>query len=228
MVETKYLEGLQALSQNFLENAFWDLPFNLSNARGIHGAFPMDMLHAIQLGIFKYLRNIFFEMIGPTSNPAKDINGLSKEYGRCFTRQSDDLIPNATFSKGIQEGKLMARDYRGILVLMLVMLHSEAGRSILKSSRAGNFKEEDQLQDWGMLVELLLLWKAFLHEPEMTARSVRRLGEKNKCIMYVMRKVAKREKGMKLKLMKFHGILHMMDDILLHGSLLRTQAFLRK
>ena len=68
-----------------------------------------------------------------------------------------------------------------------------------------------------MLVELLLLWEAFLHEPEMTARIVRRLGEKNKYIMYLMRKVAKREKGMKLKLMKFHGILHMMEDILLHG-----------
>ena len=80
---------------------------------------------------------------GPTSNPAKDINGLSKEYGRCFSRHSDDSIPNATFSKGIQEGKLMARDYRGILVLMLVMLHSKGGRSILKSSRAGNFKEAD-------------------------------------------------------------------------------------
>ena len=99
------LEGLRNLSQHFLWHAFWDLPFNEGNTRGIHGACPMDMLHTIQLGIFKYMRNIFFEKLGPKCVPAEDINGLSNEFGRCFARQSDASIPNATFRKGIQAKK---------------------------------------------------------------------------------------------------------------------------
>jgi len=35
--------------------------------------------------------------------------------------------------------------------------------------------------------------------------------------MYLMRKVAVRQKGMGLKIMKFHGILHMADAILNFG-----------
>ena len=217
MVQDHNLEGLKLLSQHFLWNAFWDLPFNAGNKRGIHGACPMDMLHAIQLGIFSCVRTVFFEMIGETSAAAKDINGLSKEYGRCFSRQSDASIPNARFSKGIQEGKLMGKEYRGILLLMLVMLHSGAGRSILKRGRASLLKEDHVITDWSMVVELLLLWEAFLLEEEMSVRDVNKLRLKNRYIMYLLRKVARRKKGMALKVMKFHGILHLADDILLYG-----------
>ena len=224
MVEKGDLEGLQNLSQHYLWNAFWDLPFHKANKRGIHGACPMDLLHHILLGIFKYTRNIFFDLIGPSSNPAKDINGLSKEYGRCFARQSDASIPNARFSKGIQEGKLMGKEYRGILLLMLVMLESHAGSTILRSARSGNFKTQQDLDDWKMMVELLLLWEAYLLEPEMLVSDLRKLEQKNRYIMYIMRKVARRQKGMGLKLMKFHGILHLKDDILLYGVPLETDT----
>ena len=211
------LEGLRNLSQHFLWNAFWDLPFNAGNKRGIHGACPMDMLHTIQLGIFKYMRNIFFERFGPKSVPAKDINGLSKEFGRCFARQADSSIPNATFSKDIQEGKTMGKEYRGVLLLMLVILHCEAGKAILQSSIKGNFKEAEQLLDWALLVELLLLWEAYLLEPEMEVKDIKALGDKNRYIMYLIRRVASRKQGMQLKLMKFHAILHIVCDILLYG-----------
>ena len=217
LVNKADLNGLKQLSQHYLWNAFWDLPFNEGNKRGIHGACPMDMLHAIQLGIFKYLRTIFFEMIGTSSAAAKDINGLSKEYGRCFSRQSDASIPNARFSKGIQEGKLMGKEYRGVLLLMLVMLHCGAGRAILKRGRASQLKEDHVISDWSMVVELLLLWEAFLHEEEMSVRDIKKLQLKNRYIMYLLRKVARRKHGMQLKLMKFHGILHLAEDILLYG-----------
>ena len=35
--------------------------------------------------------------------------------------------------------------------------------------------------------------------------------------MYIMLNVAKRSEGMGLKLMKFHAIVHMVEDILLYG-----------
>ncbi len=186
------------------------------------GDLPSGFTH-IRLQMRKHLDThiIFASMALPLT---KYINGLSKEYGRCFSRQSDTSIPNARFSKGIQEGKLMGKEYRGILLLMLVMLQSHGGRSILKSARSGNFKYDHQLDDWSMLVELLLLWEAYLLEPEMVVRDVKKLELKNRYIMYLMRQVANRKKGMGLKLVKFHGVLHLKDDILLYGVPLETDT----
>ena len=55
LVDRGDLEGLKSISQSNLINAFHKLQFNLGNSRGIHGGCPADMLHTIQLGIFKYL-----------------------------------------------------------------------------------------------------------------------------------------------------------------------------
>ena len=35
--------------------------------------------------------------------------------------------------------------------------------------------------------------------------------------MYIMKKVAKRSKGMGLNILKFHAIVHLMEDIQIHG-----------
>ena len=44
-----------------------------------------------------------------------------------------------------------------------------------------------------------------------------RLAKKHRYIMYIMLNVAKRSEGMGLKIMKFHAIVHMVEDILLYG-----------
>ena len=51
----------------------------------------------------------------------------------------------------------------------------------------------------------------------MKRSHVTRLAKKHRFIMYIMLNVAKRSKGMGLKLMKFHAIVHMVEDILLYG-----------
>ncbi len=215
LVEKGDVEGLRLLSQSYLTNAFHKVKFNRGNDRGVHGACPSDMLHAFQLGIFKYLRDVFFEFIG--GNPAKLMNGLSGEYCKQFKRQSDKSMPSTSFSKGIKEGKLMGKEFRGVLLNMLVLLHCGTGRSLLRSSRSQWFKTEMQVADWSMLVELLLVWEAYLHSPEMQVRHVKKLEKKHRHIMYLIRKVAPRVKGMGLKLMKFHAILHLQEDIFLYG-----------
>ena len=218
MTNNRDLKGLQAISQTYLWNAFWNRPFNQGTKRGIHGACPGDPLHTKDLGVDKRTRDIFFEQIGKDSAPAKEINGLSYEYGRTFARQSEKDLPKATFGRGIQEGKFMGKEYTGILLLMLVMLQSGEGRTILKKSRKGKFKTENQLDDWSMVIELLLMWGAFLSLPEMEKRDVRRLDQKGRYIFYLMRVVAARDKGMGLKLGKIHWMfLHTVDDIFTHG-----------
>ena len=215
LVERQDLEGLQAISQQNIQNAWYKVRFHAANDRGVHGACPSEMLHAILLGIFKYTRDIFFEYMGSTSQLASEMDGLCQQYGEFFTHQSDRDLPHTHFGRGIRKGKLMAKQYRGVLLVIAAVLRSTMGRQRLKRKR--QFGKEKGLQDWRLLVELLLEWEAFLCEKKMKRADVVRLKEKHRFIMYIMRNVAKRSKGMGLKIMKFHAILHLVEDTLLYG-----------
>ena len=215
LIEKGDLEGLKQISQQNIRNAFYKVRFHSANGRGIHGACPSEMLHAILLGLFKYLRDIFFHTMGKTSQLAEDINALAMMYGKLFTRQSDRMMPNTNFTKGIRKGKLMAKWYRGVLLIMAAVLRSEKGKALLMKRR--KFGKETGLRDWMLLMELFLEWEAFLNEKRMLWKHVIHLRRKHCFIMYIMKTVAKREAGMGLKIMKFHAILHLVEDILLYG-----------
>ena len=215
MVRRSELDKLRNISQQCLTNCWYKVKFNQANERGIHGACPSEMLHALLLGIFKYLRDIFFSRLGETGDVALDINGLASMYGRLLSRQSDRTIPDTNFGEGIRVGRLMARNYRGVLLIIAAVLRSTKGKELMGNKR--KMKSETTKADWLLLVETLLQWEAYLNEPKMRIDDVKRMKRKHKYLMYLIKKVAYREKGMGLKIMKFHAIKHIMDDILLYG-----------
>lgn len=219
LIDNADLDGLKALSQTYLQNAFYNVRFSTGNKQGVHGSCPSELLHAFLLGTFKYIRDVFFEVIGKTSEGARKINALAKVYGKLFLRQSDRTMPGTFFTRGIQQGKLMAKDYRGVLLLMLAIVRSTKGREILKGQQKSTFRDEGDttLDDWILLVELMLEWESYMNEPKMQVKHVKRLKKKHRYIMYIMRKVAQRTEGMGLKLSKFHTILHIWEDILQFG-----------
>jgi hypothetical protein len=146
---------------------------------------------------------------------AEDINGLAQHYGEAFGRQSERDMPKCKFKQGITKGKLMAKEFRGILLVIAAVLRCDKGRELLQTS--DNFKDVQRINDWSLLVERVLEWEAFLNESEMDAEHVIKLNRKNRYIMYLIKKTANRKKGMGLKLMKFHVIIHMWMDIWLYG-----------
>jgi hypothetical protein len=89
LIANKNDEALQQLSQHQLNNCMYDLRFGSHNKQGIHGACPVEMLHALLLGLFKYTRDCFFEQIGETSQVADQINAHAQQYGELMSRQSD-------------------------------------------------------------------------------------------------------------------------------------------
>ena len=216
-VERNDAQQLKAWSQHPIDNAFHGLRFGLHNKRGIHGACPMEMLHMLLLGIFLYVRNEFFIQMGAKSEVALHMNALAKVYGRLFTRQSDRDMPRTSFMHGIQKGKLMAKEYTGVLLIMAAMLRSAEGKRVLKTARKGHFKSDFLIDDWSLLVETLLQWEEYLKQPQMQKKHVRLLQDKHRFIMYLITRVARRRKGMGLKIVKFHGIVHMADDIRMYG-----------
>jgi len=68
-----------------------------------------------------------------------------------------------------------------------------------------------------MLLETLLEWEAWLNSDKMMKADVHKAKTKHRHVMCLMRKVAAQTSGMGLKLMKFHGILHVADAIFNFG-----------
>ena len=208
-------EGLREISQQLIDNAWYKVRFSPESSRGIHGATPTEMLHQILLGVFKYTRDCFFEQIGKTSKMANEINALAQKYGVQFGRQSGRDLPKCKFKSGIRKGKLMAKEFRGILLTMAAVLRSDLGFDILSKNK--NFNQDHLIRDWLLLVETLLEWEAFLCEPEILILHLMKLDKKNRFIMYLLKKVIRRSEGMGLKLMKIHAITHLFWDINLFG-----------
>jgi hypothetical protein len=215
LVEAGDFKSLQQLSQQMIQNAWYKIRFAPRVNQGIHGSCPSEMLHALLLGVFKYVRECFFEQIGHSSALADDINALAQQYGDKFGRQSERDMPKCKFSQGIQKGKLMANEFRGVLLVMAAIIRSSKGQALLMKNK--NFCDPKDIDNWGNLVEMVLEWEAFLNESEMTFKHIYALRKKNRYIMYLIKKVTRRHEGMGWNLMKFHVIIHMWLDIWLYG-----------
>ena len=85
LIAQNNVQALQNLSQHNIKNAMYALRFGYHNHQGIHGACPMEMLHAILLGLFRYTHDCFFQQIGKTSKIAEAINAYSKMYGELLS-----------------------------------------------------------------------------------------------------------------------------------------------
>jgi hypothetical protein len=209
LVDAKDLPALKQISQQCSQNAFWRIRFSPLNDRGIHGACASEMLHAIELGTYMYLRDTFYEQVGPDSMAAEAIDEQSQLFGMQFGRQSERNMPNCQFRNGIREGKLNAKEYHGVLLVMASILHSTDGKETLKDAKW----DEQKIDDWAYLVELALVWGAFLGQDEIPKTLMGRLSIRNRLVMWLIKKTANRKEGMGLRIMKYHAITHLASDI---------------
>ena len=66
---------------------------------------------------------------------------------------------------------------------MAAVLRSTLGRELLLQRR--KFGKEEGLQDWTILVELMLEWEAYLTQKEMRKDHAKKLERKHRYIMYI-------------------------------------------
>ena len=221
LVDNEDEEGLKKISQQLIQNAFYNsIRFGAHNDTGIHGACPMEMLHALHLGVFKYVRDCFFAQLGSEkgkSTRMTDFDAYASEYGRYFQRQSYRGLPRTTFAKGIRVAKLTAKEYPGVLLCMAAVLRSTAGRKCIKGKDGFSDKDGNAINDWVLLIETLLQWEQWLKSANMERAHVEAARGKHRYIIYLLKNVGRRTKGMGFKVVKVHGIVHMADDILNFG-----------
>ena len=216
MIAANDIEGLRQLSQHCIQNSMYKLRFGTHNNQGIHGACPMDMLHALLLGMFRYIRDCFFEQIGPTSRLTDEINACARQYGELISRQSDRDYPKTRFASGILRGKLNAKDFPGILLCLGITMRCTAVREMLPRRRRLTFNA-GVVRDWQLLIDTLLQWEQWLKSDKLQLNHVKKSQQKHRYLMYLMKKVGRRVEGMGLKITKFHSIMHLTDDILNFG-----------
>ena len=104
LVKRRDIEALKGLSQQCMENAFYPLRFGSHSPQHIHGATPLEMLHALLLGLFMNVRDTFFKQVGDKSEISEQLNTLACEYGVLLSRQSDRELPTTRFYGGIRKG----------------------------------------------------------------------------------------------------------------------------
>ena len=140
-------------------------------------------------------------------------------------RQSDRDLPKTNFYKGIKQGKIMAKEFSGVLLIIATILMSTLGRKLVNgNNRSQSFAHDFLINDWSLLVETMLQWEAYLKLDRMKRRHVNRLKQKHRYIMYLIKKISKRSQGMGLKIMKFHAIMHIAFDILQFGVPMGTDT----
>lgn len=221
LVRKKKIVELKAISQKFIWNAWYEIKFGLHNDYGIHGACPLEILHWILLGMYKYSRGMFFDQAGDQSKLGVAINQACSSLGSLFQRQSDKRFPRTKFKGGIRSGYLQGHHFTGVILILACTIRTTRGRNIMKNLARGAqltfFPDENWVQDWLLLLETQLEFEQWLKLPVMSVETVHRLRTKVREFMALTKRVGKREKGMGFKTMNFHGMLHVPDDILCFG-----------
>lgn len=221
LVRKKDYAGLKAISQQYIYNVWYEFDFGHHNGLGVHGACPMEHLHWIQLGMYKYARSSFFDQTGVDSQLSITINLIASQMGWLFQRQSDREYPRTKFTKGVQKGSLMAHEMTGVMLVLTAVLCSTRGRTALLNETHGQqssfFSTEQDVTNWIMLLETQIQFEAWLKSPSMRVDTVIRMRTKVRELMYLTKNVGKRERGMGFKTNNFHATKHVPDDILLFG-----------
>jgi hypothetical protein len=146
LVRSGNIQGLRAMSQNYLSNGFNKVRFSLHNDRGIFGACPGEMLHLVSLGWFKYCLEAFSAQAGgPTSLALKKYDSLCASLGKRLSRHSDRDLPRMNFPKGFSSGaNLMGHEITGCLLVKLFALHTTKFRQIFPPKKKPKKKPEKE------------------------------------------------------------------------------------
>ena len=145
LVREKNHEELKKLSQNYVWNAWYELRFGQHNNTHIHGATPMEIIHWIQLGMFKYSRENLFEKTGE-GKLGKSLDVIATQMGFLLSRQSTKDLPRTKFTNGVMKGKLMAHEMSGVMLVLVAALVSTAGQNLLLNAKMPMRQEEDSAQ----------------------------------------------------------------------------------
>ena len=232
-IEGKSKEELDQFSYLYIENAFSRLSFGGCN-RGIYGATPAEILHAIQLGLCEYVAeslDVFF------TNSVLDI--ISYTVVGIFHnshRQSERNLPGlGPFRQGLMSVKsLKAKErFARVYCIYLALNNSYCIQELCKKrfkkrdSHGDNsppFITRDFLRSYCGVIEDTILFHEWLKQDQFLKSDFvvenngvdsRAMGRIKQYLAAFKHNIIRRGNG--LKTPKFHQMLHLVDYIMRHG-----------
>ena len=234
-IQKENLEGKDSAylkSKSFLDvhNAFSHLSFG-GCKRGIWGATPVEILHAVQLGLCEYLCESFEDFIF-TNSAFKDIisktaSGIAIDSQRQSERDMPSLSPFRYGLVSISSLKATERFAR-VFSIFLTFANTYCIKALTTKKTRMNKREyysRDKLQALFSTVEDLLIFHQWLKEDsfkksefvdDVDSTHSRAMSR----ILFFMRKFKSQlpRSGNCLKTIKFHQMLHMVDYIKRFGA----------
>jgi hypothetical protein len=129
-------EGLKALSQHPIQNAFYEGICLGGNKRGIHGMSPSEPLHVLELGLFKMMIKGFYVNLGYKPGLTSYPKILQLLDGSALGHQSNRKRPRTCFPDGVTGGtKLAGHEMNGVTLVLLILCKMKESRKLLLPSK---------------------------------------------------------------------------------------------
>ena len=229
-IEGKEKAYLKSKSFLGISNAFCHLSFGGCD-RGIWGATPVEILHAVQLGLCEYLCESFEHFIFPNSAfndiMSKTASGIAVDSQRQSERDMPSLSPFRYGLVSISSLKATERFAR-VFSIFLTLSNTHCIKALMKQPTKTDRKVKfslDKLRALFSTVEELLIYHQWLKEDKYQKSDFVDRDDGTLCramcrVICFMKKFKKHlpRSGNCLKTIKFHQMLHIVDYIKRFGA----------
>ena len=199
---------LNEISYHHIKNAFHTLDFG-GDERGLHGLCPAEILHCVRLGLFKMAVTCFYNNLQPRHRG--DLDKVVNIIKMQFKHQSDRCVPRTSFKFVISDlTKITASEWIGIVLLLTNALLTKAGLKVWRASQNHDSVKNDFIK----LFERLLILDEWLRKKD--GFDVEELDSvRNKLLTFLVhyKRICKRREGNEMKILKYHLMVHVIDDI---------------
>ena len=206
------IKELKQMSQYNFHSAWYKLNITFGgNPRGIHGVTPSEPLHMIDLGIFKYLVEVFFQDIGPSECKIHSlVDSWAKRVGRFMQHQSDKNLPRTYYPNGISGvSKLNGHEYIGVILVLFVLLRMDGPRRTFFQYNVS----KETTEGWSTIFELCICWRKWLQRESISKEELLKSEVAHEKLLSLILKYCNRIDGNQWKIIKFHMITHIVSNI---------------
>ena len=204
---------LNDISYHHINNAFHCLDFG-DDERGLHGLCPAEILHCVRLGLFKMAVTCFYNFLQPRHK--SELDKVVTILKHQFKHQSDRCVPRTTFTFMISDlTKITAGEWIGIVLLLTASLLTRAGVSIWRSTAYHDAIKNDYIK----LFDRLLILDEWLRNAEgFRMEELEIVRGKLLNFLGNYKRICRRREGNEMKILKYHLMTHIIDDIERLGS----------
>ena len=152
-------------------------------------------------------RNVFNE------KQCAAIDKKARFIGKQLQHQSDRNLPRTYFDSGITSHKKKnGHEEQGVILVWMFVLLSDARESFI-TLYGGNELGESRLNNWLYVCERIIMVEELIKASEIDKNLIIKFKHWFLIFLDLFKDVLDRQKGHKLKLLKFHLLTHLADDI---------------